>query len=803
MDRPSDWYANIDVCVPPDVAARMLSRVYGDPASAPDSAGLAPFQDDAVERIQSIIRRRRGAILADSVGLGKTHVAAAFIRAAIQTRRPVIVSGPASLAVHWRRHLRSESGWRWLSHSALSRQSFGITRLAPSSRRALVVVDEAHGFRNPRARRYAALARLCTAADLLLITATPVNNSLMDLYHLIRLFARDGDFGNAGVPDLLNAFRLAAEQGDTHLLRLVVRAVMVRRTRRFIGRHYGNVYPERGGLLRFPAREPTRRIRYDLEAQYPKLRTHLLEGISALRFPAHCVSDGHPPIELLRLGLLKRLESSVSALGASLERHRVLLSEFTDAALRGLLFDLRISRLQNTTISRQLTLQELTLRPWPHGLDRDRLLRLATEDSARVQLLMKDLGSSASDDPKLKTLHALVADEYPSEKIVVFAEYRDTAIAVWRRLLPCGGVGLIHGTDVRLGAARSSRRAVLDRFAPLANHAKPPRAHERVRILVCTDVLSEGLNLQDARVVISYDMPWNPVRLAQREGRIDRLGSPHTSILPCVFVPDRGVDSMLGLMGIVRRKLHAIRVAGVGAGQSVVHRSVIDASDRHGLLWLEYLRQCRQGIGTVQNSAIPVAAMAWGEPERAVLCCISDTDRSWLVLCREGQPTVIDTDDADDILIRALRQPDPRQPDGEWVRAAGSAAVEAVIASEWTRRQPPTSRIARLAARRVHAWLAARPGGPSAADCADADLILKFLTIPMDTTSEHRLASAIRGRRPDSDLRALIRLSRRWRGNACLTDDDGRTRSVGHDEVGRIAPVALLELVPAAEASRG
>src|SRR5690606_13537216 len=111
-----------------------------------------------------------------------------------------------------------------------------------------------------------------------------------------------------------------------------------------------------------------------------------------------------------------------------------------------------------------------------------------------------------------------------------------------------GGVAMVHGSDARLGRTRASRRAVIERFAPVSNRARVPRRAERVRLLIATDVLSEGMNLQDARIVVSYDMPWNPVRLAQRIGRIDRLGSPHERIRAFTFAPDDRIEEVLRMM---------------------------------------------------------------------------------------------------------------------------------------------------------------------------------------------------------------------------------------------------------------
>src|SRR5690606_3625872 len=120
----------------------------------------------------------------------------------------------------------------WVSHARLSRGTHGPERLYPLD---LVVVDEAHAFRSPGTRRYRALAALCRGARVVLLTATPVNNSVSDLYFQLRLFAGDGDFRDVGVAHLGAAFRAAA--GDAAAARsvtAVLREVMIRRTRPFL-----------------------------------------------------------------------------------------------------------------------------------------------------------------------------------------------------------------------------------------------------------------------------------------------------------------------------------------------------------------------------------------------------------------------------------------------------------------------------------------------------------------------------------------------------------------------------------------
>jgi hypothetical protein len=288
------------VARPPTVVARIVLHArFGAPpqddGTRLDTSGLAAFQADGVERVRRILDHRRGAVLADSVGLGKTHIARALVRAALQAGEKVIVCAPAALRTHWRRQLRRLEGWDWLSHSALSRGATVRTRAQ------LVVVDEAHAFRNPATHRYAALAGLCTDARVLLLTATPVNNSIMDFYHLLRLFSARHDFADVGVTDLLTAVESAG--ADAGPLRRVIEAVVVRRTRELI-EHSGALLPAAaaagteyasavrtasvtGTTLRFPRREPVRLLHYDLALAYPGLMNGITGAVAALRFPAH------------------------------------------------------------------------------------------------------------------------------------------------------------------------------------------------------------------------------------------------------------------------------------------------------------------------------------------------------------------------------------------------------------------------------------------------------------------------------------------------------------------------------------
>jgi len=625
------------VASPSDVALRLLEVVFDpelpeshhgpprpnhlpqrDPDLARDQARdngtfrLTDFQEDAVRRAERILERRRGVLIADSVGLGKTYIALALVDRALRHGARVAVTTPASLRRDWiaglrrlhdahglsdhygltspnneHRNFKSDTGHSefstrpflaWVSHTGLSRDTAPLDRLREMD---LVVVDEAHAFRNPNTRRYRALAELCRPASVVLVSATPVNNSLWDLYFQIRLFAGDDAFRDLGIPDLADAVRAAAQaghEGSAGPLRPVLDEIVIRRTR-------GDVLAGRGGgvarpgspavtdqFCTFPHRAPPRAIRYTLEGVYPGFFDELTGLLTRLTLAPFRLGDygfvpdrGHPvpnaPAELIRLGLLKRLESSIAALRASLRRQIRYLEGFIASLDRGVLrlpADHRAVA-HGATDAEQLVLDEVAFRPLPPGLDAARLRDDVENDLTRLRdlhLRLCEIGPGA--DPKLRRLHDLLDGELEGAKVIVFTEFRDTARYLWRERIARGATGLVDGGGARLGAAVASRGEVLDRFAPRARHAPEPPEHERVDLLIATDVLSEGLNLQDAGHVVDYDLPWNPVRLIQRVGRIDRLGSPYDVIRTWHFVPERGLERLLGITARLHAKLAAI-----------------------------------------------------------------------------------------------------------------------------------------------------------------------------------------------------------------------------------------------------
>ena len=623
------------------VAARTALALLDLPAVPPDAPPwLAPHQVPAFERLTALLARWRGALLADAVGLGKSYVALAV---AACRAEPFALVVPAVLVPQWRdliQRLHLEAPI--ITHEALS-----IGRISPSDYPTirLWVVDEAHHFRNPDTRRYRALATLVVGARVLLVTATPVHNRLADLFHLFRLFLRDHAVAGLGVPSLRRAARgeLPAETTAAVAPRFVV-ARSRARARRYAA---GSVH------LEFPDRAPGRIIRA------PAVPAGTLpELVSRVRRLSAAV--GAAP--LFRLTLLRRLASSLPAFRATLERYQAFLDLARRAAEEHRALSPReFQRLFPRDESRdlQLVLFPVLLTPGPTGVG---------QTDRELVAELRDLATDAP-DPKLESLSTLLADggggAGRAGKTIVFTESRATARYLQRHLGRRCRVAALWGDGGWLGATPAPRAEVLRVFAPAAQGAPPPPSALHADVLVATDLLSEGLNLQDAARVVHYDLPWSPARLAQRVGRIDRLGSPHAVVDTVTFLPPAPLEEALALEARLAAKAQAAALAGAAEAETPrggrETAAVLDWTDR-----LQRLARCE-----LELPAGGVAAAVPGECDATVLIVRMGAAVEALVIDDSGPR--VDPDRATVCLERAVGRSSPVRPLDR--SALGSAIV--------------------------------------------------------------------------------------------------------------------------------
>ena len=578
------------------------------PPTADSRVVLASFQRDGYERARAILERHHGVIYADGVGTGKTEVGLALIEEyALRQGRHALVVCPAQLRRMWQRRI-SEAR---LPAEVVSFQEIAADeQLADSNRPSrrllnvakdsyrLIVVDEAHAFRNAGNTWYRAMTRMLGGErkDVVLLTATPINNGLWDLFNLVMLFARhDRALAPIGIDSIRAQFLVAganerdAEALNPDALFPLADAVSVRRDRAFIVENYpGATFPD-GTPVRFPI-PLLRTRRYDLDAAHPGLVDEVARAIGALTMARYRPSAYERGVldnsresalaGLLQSAVLKRFESCWAACLATVRRMILVHDAFLSAWDVG-----QLPSLASLRDAARLETEGTDLTSWLEELGSDERSRPVADfeptyrdhvesDRNELYALESALASLQSDtDPKLALLVDVLRET--SGKAIVFASYGDTIAYLDEHLDSALGAARARVVIVGGETTPDERTARLARLCPdtvVELGYQPPDGE--VDLLLSTDVVSEGQNLQQAGAVISYDMPWNPQRVVQRNGRVIRLKSPHETVSLTTMVPTPGeLEALLRLEARIQAKI-------VAAGVFGMETAVLETSER-------------------------------------------------------------------------------------------------------------------------------------------------------------------------------------------------------------------------------
>lgn len=609
----------LDLLAPPpqdvrpyDMFLRALDEFFGsepvEEAPSDSRLRLAAFQRDGYARAAAIAQRYGGVLYADGTGLGKTFIGLRFVEDAVDRRRepalavvpaqlkrsfwgaaPVVHQLPFQVITHDELALDHQLGDGQADHLAL-----------PKDHYRLVVVDEAQAFRNPQTGRHRALLRLLGGSPkrVVLLSATPVNNSLWDLYHLISLWAEsDNAFAEQplSIPSLERFFvRCGANDPDqlspARLFGLLSR-IAVGRPRSFVERFYPD--DEIAGVpVRFPKPEYQTR-RYRLDDAYSGLLATIVDILERLRFaryqPARYLRPEAvrtlPPEEqraalaaaarerslagLLLSGLLKRFESSADAARQTVENLIATHERFLAALDAG--FVPRPDELELLADGDDGTLAGVLaglagVSEQPVDRFRPELREHVEADLVLLRELRGQVGEpDPANDPKVAALAEVLEAAGPEEKVVVFASFADTVVYLARALEQTAlGAGreavVIAGRDTTPEGRVRAVACFAPRTAPFGATGLPPGEGE-VDLLISTDVLSEGQNLQQAAVLVNFDLTWNPQRMVQRNGRINRLGG-QPRITLCTLAPqDAELERLLRLEARIRDKVRAANAA--------------------------------------------------------------------------------------------------------------------------------------------------------------------------------------------------------------------------------------------------
>lgn len=535
---------------------------------------LTEFQVEAYHYAKFILRRYGGVFLADVVGLGKTYTAMALLKHLQDAGEghAVVVAPPKVLPA-----------WKALAAEhrvEVALVSLGkLSQLTEFSDREILVVDESHNLRNADTSRYEEIEAWVRPAGetatrkVLLLSATPQNNSVTDLRNQLRLFPenyRPLPFKAESLDSWCREVRAGARSASE-----LLQHVVVRRTRKYIKAAFPSaVLKQRnrdGTYVSVPIRFPVRRsgpeqcLRYSLtETYHGGIYQQILQGLRTLRYPLHSQGEylsaegAEDPRArgvrrsrntvrgLFKVLLLKRLESSACAFRISLERLKRRLEDALQNHGRGFVL------LAGETFDDEASEDEPGERSLPTSLFEDgRFLKAMREDHIEVKRLLSMVeGLDATTDAKVHRLMAFLERRPPGKhKVLIFSQFVDTVMYVAEAVR-----SKYPDVEVATGAdAQALNRA--RQFSPRSNRYTLKDGDRELSTLVSTDVLSEGVNLQDADTLINYDLHWNPVRLIQRAGRIDRIGSEHEEIEVASFLPESELEAGLGLEDVLRRRI--------------------------------------------------------------------------------------------------------------------------------------------------------------------------------------------------------------------------------------------------------
>ena len=738
------------------VIARSMLGGANDPASvAPQGARVGGFtlRDDqvrALSQVRAALREFGGALVADRPGTGKTILALAIAAEVCAPRvtgsthtsttdANALVVAPAALRAQWAQ--AAERARVRIAFESLESLSRGR---APGGF-ALVIVDEAHQARTAGTRRYARLAAACFDARVLLLTATPVVNRARDRDALLALFL--GARASGLTPDEIS--------------RCVVR---------------GQDAADRPAVIRVGG--------IGARPELPGLAT----AIAALPPPLP-LEAGNDARALVVMSLAMAWRSSLAALDVALRR-RVQRGEALGDILRAGQLPSQ-ALLRHWTLldeATQLALPSLVASPTSPRHPHPDALRLLGRHVEAVRALRDRVRPHRAEDlSACATAILSLADAHPHERVVVFARHAETVRALYGVLRTRPGVVAIIGGRVFAAAGRWTRDEVLRTVGP---RAKPLSADDprTIRLLLATDVVSEGVEMHGIGIVVHADVPWTPARLEQRVGRVTRAGSARHDVLEAHLVAPRGVRRLLKLGTRLRAKRdarrHAVDEAAAMAKVATILRrwSVIDDG--------------AAGAGTDAGEAVAACARVVHRSDAFIAVLQDGSAHRWIVGVRRSRHWRLSS--APRLVLRLLRAAD----DAEGHTDPGAIArAERLVARAVSRRaaralaslEPTSAAQRRLqqVRRRLARVLSCAPALARPALARAHAEWLRALGGPLETERERRIGELLRSE-PD-DLRFARRLG------ALLAR---RTPPDAHEpHRGPVRLVALLVLSPAVRAT--
>ena len=540
------------------------------------------YQIDAIVQAQKILEKYNGVFISDVVGLGKTYICALLAKS-FKNKRKLIICPPV-LVDYWKNVMSDfdvvADVW------SLGKLEHIIEAREKLARYDYVFIDEAHRFRNAKTEGYEQLHQICRDKKVILISATPINNYASDIENQIYLFqakhnsniipniknlegffsrlrSKLGQF-DKGSPEYFTQLRKNSEEIRDKLLR----HVMVRRTRGEIKEYYAKDLEEQG--LKFPALGTPEKIIYTFDKATEQVfneTVKVIKSISYARYqPLLYLKDQKKYSQMLaaqtNMGgfmksiLVKRLESSFHAfrmtLGRFIESHQKFIEMFKSGEIyiskKVDVYDL----LDNGDDNKLLQLVESEKVQYFKSEEFNAFYLPSIEKDLGLLKYIYELWADVKVDPKLEEFKRELRENtiLQGTKKIIFTESKETAQYIGKCLKE------VYGDRVVVFSGESTnylKQEIEESYNPKYRD----RNNDKYDILITTDVLAEGINLHRANVLINYDLPWNPTRIMQRVGRINRVGTEFDRIYVFNFFPTSQANAQLPLKDRIMEKLQA------------------------------------------------------------------------------------------------------------------------------------------------------------------------------------------------------------------------------------------------------
>ncbi|GBD97497.1 MAG TPA: helicase [Nitrospirae bacterium] len=544
------------------------------------------YQEQAVLNAKKILLEYGGVFISDVVGLGKTYISAML--AGQLDGRTLIIAPPVLLE-------KSNPG-SWpnvFSDFRVPADFESLGKLDKLPDRGLdkytnIIIDEAHRFRTETTISYEQLAEVCRGKRVVLVTATPYNNAPKDILSLLKLFQKAKKSTIPNLPDLEAFFngldrklkKLDRQKDHTKYIDTVranareirdkvLKYLMVRCTRTEIEKYFIKDIKEQG--LEFPDVKKPEPLFYELNDDEDDIFNKTIDLIAnqfryARYMPMLYYAGKIDQLEeqsqrnmgrFMKILLVKRLESSFFAFRNSVDRFLRSYEMFIKELDNGYVY---VSKKHTNKIFEfiendddeavQRLIDEGKAEKYDSKNFREELKKDLEHDHA-ILTEVKKLWQNVKRDPKLLKFKNELSNNNVLKKnhIIIFTESKETANYLFKNIdedYP-GKVLLFTGDS-----GESIRDKVLENF-----DARARRPKEDYRILIATEVLSEGVNLHRANVVINYDIPWNPARMMQRVGRINRVDTPFDVIHTFNFFPTKQSNDQIKLKEAAEAKINA------------------------------------------------------------------------------------------------------------------------------------------------------------------------------------------------------------------------------------------------------